>query len=349
MSETSPETSRNEQEGLPSDKPRVYSELEIKADSEQATDAVPQPKDVYLTGGGDYEMERVRKAISRAGAESVDKRVSWEDADIATYQEEAEQILQDGNTPVAVELRGAEQVPGVVDIDHHNEKSARPASITQVLERLGLNPTLADRLAAANDAEYFAGMDKVVATKLTQIREKLEAAGIDEAIIEQRLEGSKRWMQYMVDRVRRKDREAQGVTETMEDEAEAAISDAQYGANGLVLVSITADRPSTVTDRLHYTWEDGKEKLIVVCNSDKPEKEVWFYGSGKLAQTVREHFLALKDEQMQDGSRQGNEFHAWGGGSGFGVEGENAFCGVVARNPQEVIDFISSLHAGETS
>lgn len=318
-------------------------DIQPEAEISEPEGAEKKSEEVYLLGGKDYEMARVKKALDRTGTPYEDLGLDWEAADIDRYREEIQRIIAEGNTPVAVELRGADQIPGVVEIDHHNEKSDRPASISQVLERIDDPGNLADRLAAANDAKYYAGMEAVVEEKLTRLDQKLTADGYDEATRTARVEGSRKWLEMMIQRVRSKDREAQGVTPEMEAEAEEAIDNAERGPNGLVTVKVTGDRPSPVTDRLHYTWPNGKENLVVVCNSDKALKEVWFFGAGDLSKEVRDHFVDLKEQRLaQDPQTGSNEYHAWGGGSGYGNPSESAFCGVVAGDPQEVINYITS-------
>lgn len=292
-------------------------------------------KDVFLLGGSDYEMDRIRKMISRRGAESVDRDVSWEGADIKSYKEDIDRILSEGKTPVAIELRDADKVPGVVEIDHHNQNSEKPASISQVLERLGVEPSLVNRLAAGNDAGYYSGMEAVVKEQLSLLEQK--------GYTQEKLDRAADWMAKLMEMVRRKDRESQGVTEEMEAEAEAALEKVEYGPNGLVIVRLNGDRPSPVTDRLHYTWPEGRENLVVICNADKDMKEVWFFGNGALSQDTAGHFKQLKAERIaREPDSTSNEFHAWGGGTGFGKEDQSAFCGVVAANPDDVINYIEA-------
>ena len=72
---------------------------------------------VFLLGGKDYEMDRIRRVLRRSGTPYIDRDVTWEGADIKSYQEDIDRIIEEGNTPVAVELRGADQVEGVNPID----------------------------------------------------------------------------------------------------------------------------------------------------------------------------------------------------------------------------------------
>ena len=310
--------------------------------SETESDPLPSKKErrEFLLGGKDYEMDRVKKMLKRTGTPFVDRNVTWEGAEIQSYQDDIDRILDEGNTPVAVELRGADQVDVVEEIDHHNEKSNRPASILQVLEKLNIEPSLVNRLAGANDSGYYPAMEAVVAEEIARLEQKYDQAGLDEAKKQQKLERAAKWMSILVEGVRRKDREAQGVTEEMEQEAKEAIEHAEKGPNGLMIVRLNGDRPSPVTDRLHYTWQDGKQNLVVICNQDKDMAEVWFFGRGDYSKSLRDHYLEVQEREKEHGTRVGNEYHTWGGGAGSGSAEQDAFSAVVVRDPSEVIDFI---------
>lgn len=293
---------------------------------------------VFLLGGKDYEMDRIRRVLRRSGTPYIDKDVSWEGADIKSYQEDIDRILEEGNTPVAVELRGADQVEGVEVIDHHNEKSDRPASLLQVLEKLNIKTSLVNKLAAANDAGYIPAMNTVINEELS----RLEARGVSP----EKLDRTKKLLKVLKDGIRRKDREMQGVTEEMEVECEEAIKNMDLRDNGLVVVSITGDRYSPITDKLYDTWENGRQNLVVVCNSDKEEKEVWFSGRGDICKKVVEHFKAKKQERIAtipDEPERSGQYHSFGGGQGLGNRDSDAQCLVVATNPEEVISFIEEL------
>ncbi len=298
---------------------------------------------VFLLGGKDYEMDRIRRVLRRSGTPYIDRDVTWEGADIKSYQEDIDRIIEEGNTPVAVELRGADQVEGVEVIDHHNEKSDRPASILQVLEKLDIKPSLVNRLAGANDSGYYPAMEAVIEDELSGMEKRLSEQGVDDKKKQQKLFRAANWMSLLVDGVRRKDRENQGVTEQMEQEAETAIASAEHGPNGLVIVRLNGDRPSPVTDRLHYSWPEGKSNLIVVCNQDKDAAEVWFFGRGDYSKALRDNYLVVQEQQKQQGTRYGNEYHTWGGGTGYGSAEQDAFSAVVVRDPSEVIDFIINM------
>ncbi|MDP2651796.1 MAG: hypothetical protein Q8O94_01535 [bacterium] len=266
-------------------------------------------KDVFLLGGRDLEMYQIEKRLRRAGKEFVNRNLEW-GAKIDDYDDVVQQILGEGNTPVAVELGGADKAEGVVDIDHHNEKFDRPASIVQIMNRLGKPVRLVDEMIAANDSAYIPGME----AKMEEYRAELE-----ERYGHEKFEKLK---EKLINLIRCKDREMQGVTAEMEQQAEEAIAHAEHGPNGLVIVRLPHNKVSPVTDRLFSTWADGKENLLVVCKD-----EVDYFGRGDICKEVKE------------------KFSGWGGGKGYGDREKNGFCGVETSNPQEIIDFIIEQNA----
>ena len=59
--------------------------------------------------------------------------MSW-GAKIGDYDDEIQQILDEGKTPVALELSGVADVEGVVDIDHHGD-----AAISSSIKLIGFS------------------------------------------------------------------------------------------------------------------------------------------------------------------------------------------------------------------
>lgn len=311
---------------------------------------VPDSKgDVYVLGGEDLEMSRIRKRLNNAGAEVVDVNMRWEDASnqgVRAVSGEIESIQAEGKTPVTIELAGAAVLrPGAVEIDHHNERSERPPSITQVLERMGLAPVLKDKLVGANDAGYIPAMREVTNDILAKLEKRLsEVPAISDEERAGRLEGSRRWLDLMIDRVRREDRAAQGVTEEMELEAEEAIEHAEVDPEtGTMTVRISGDRCSPVTDRLFSQWPGGRQNLIVVASSGEDMQEVWFFGQGDQCVQISDHFLAKKAEKEAAGTKQGNEYHSFSGGAGRGKKEADGMALVVAQDPEEVLSFIKQI------
>ncbi len=255
------------------------------------TEERPQ-KDIYLTGGSDAEMKVIKKRLKKADQEYLDKNLKW-GAKIEDYSEEISKILEEGNIPVAIELAGAEKMEDVVDIDHHNEKSNRPASLLQVMERLNLKPSLFDELIAANDSGFIPAMEK----KIEQYRYQ----------IEDRPKGSKELFEELKNKwisvIRKIDRKEQGITEDQEKQAEEAIKTREdFFDNTLSIVRLPHSKCATVTDRLYGTYEN-----LFIPSGDGESN---FYGNGILCQELKEKY---------EGS--------WAGGSGLGDKYGNAYWG----------------------
>ncbi len=250
-------------------------------------DDVPQEKDVYLIGGSDAEMQLIKKRIKKAGQEYIDKDLKW-GAKAEDYSREISEILESGDVPVAIELAGAETIDGVVDIDHHNEKSNRPASLLQVMDRLGLKPSLFDELIAANDSAYIPGMEKKLEEHRYQIESKTGKDGFEKIKTK------------LIQLVRSKDREAQGITKEQEKQAEEAIQKREdlYN-NTLTIVRMPHSKSATVTDRAYGTYEN-----LFVPSEDGESN---FFGNGKLC------------KELHEGS--------WAGGSGLGSSNGKAYWG----------------------
>ena len=262
-----------------------------------------EKKDVFLLGGKDLEMYQIEKRLRRGGKEFVTRNLQW-GAKIDDYNDVVQKILEEGDTPVAVELGGADKIEGVVDIDHHNEKAARPASITQVMGRIGRLMSLVDEMVAANDSAYIPGMQ----AKMEEYRPQLV-----ERYGEEKFEKLKT---KLIELIRAKDRQIQGVTPEMEAESAEAIQKAEHGPNGLLIVRVSHGKMSAVTDRLFPTWPNGRENLIVVCKSNDSVKEISYLGRGDICKEVKE------------------KFSGWGGGKGYGNQDANAFAGCKTENFQ---------------
>ncbi|MEK7620978.1 MAG: hypothetical protein AAB395_01345, partial [Patescibacteria group bacterium] len=202
-----------------------------------------------------------------------------------------------------VELSGADKVEGVVDIDHHGEKSHRPAAISQVMDRAGLKMSFIDELVAANDSAYIPGME----TKIEEHRKDFEARiGLD---------GFERLKNKLINLIRAKDRQIQGITKEHEEQAEAAVKQLENSCGGLLtIVRMLHSKTATVADRLF-----GKYKNLIIISGDG---EINFYGDGKLCKDLQTKF---------EGS--------WSGGSGFGKEGENAYWGINS-DKSDILEYI---------
>ncbi len=304
----------------------------------------PSPAgDAYILGGADLEMSHIDKRLKRVGARVIGNMTTWEKADVNHRSELIEEAHTEGHTPVLIEHRGADDIRDVVHIDHHGENTHRPAAILQVLERVGFEPRFIDKVVAANDSGYIPGMEVFLDKEFRDVfMAKGLRAELDSATAESQYQAARA---RIIDSIRRQDRKAQGVTEQDEQEAEEALEHIE-DRDGLKIVALNGGRTSPVEDRLYSSWRDHKENLVVICASDKPEKEVWFFGPGDVCQKTLEHFAALKKQRIEadpnEPERRG-VYHTVGGGLGFGKADQIARCLVVAGDPEEVVQYIHGL------
>lgn len=229
---------------------------------------------VVFCGGYDAEMVEIIHVCREAGVEVIDHHLGW-GASVDSYKEEIAAAIEAGKTPVLVELSGADQVAGAIVVDHHNENAGKPASILQVLNLLGLEPTRRQQLIAANDCGYILGMLALGATP--------------EEVAEVRL----------------LDRSAQGITPEQESEAERAIAAATV-VNGVTIVKMAHSKTATVCDRL---FNPEKEQRLLILSEDGESN---FFGNGGLCLALQGKETG---EKTAEGYTIYDHFGGWVGGN----------------------------------
>ncbi len=140
--------------------------------------AIDKKKAIFLLGGYDLEMWEIKKVLKDAGFDFFDKGLSWDNATLDAYKEEIENLTD--KHFYAVELNINEEKDTlyrqykdrITIIDHHGKYNDQKASLLQVLELLGKEPTKNHELIAANDSRYIDGMKCIGATedKIEHIR-----------------------------------------------------------------------------------------------------------------------------------------------------------------------------------
>lgn len=268
-----------------------------------------EPKDVYLMGGTDLEMYQTKKRLSRSGEGLIDKNLRW-GAKIEDYANEIQEILSEGNTPVAIELANAATVDGVIDIDHHGEKASRPSALAQVMERMGKPMSFIDQLVAANDSGYIPGMRQFFKEHRDELLKKYSPDRVDK--LEEKL----------INLIRAKDRQMQGVKLEDEARAEEAIATAERTSEGLIITRIPSGKWSPIADRLFSSWPNGRQNLIAICFSENEEKHFYYFGRGDICKELKDYYKG------------------WGGGTGYGNIEKDGFSGCITKDPDEVIKFI---------
>lgn len=209
-----------------------------------------QGQKVFFIGGADAEMKEIVRVLTERGESFIDAGLGW-GASVESYKDEIDAALAAGDQPVLIELTGASEIAGAIDVDHHGSRSGEPASIIQVLSLLGIEPSRKQLLIAANDSGFIPGM---------------VAAGASAAEIAE---------------IRALDRSAQGITPEQEAQAVEAIESRKVDGH-LTVVSLAHSKTATVTDRLF-----GEYDQLIVLSGDG---EVNFFGDGELCSHLKEKF-----------------------------------------------------------
>lgn len=214
-------------------------------------------------GGYDLEMLEIKKILKEMKLNFTDKKLSW-GAKLSDYKN---YFTDNSITYVGIELEEDIEPPmNYHSIDHHNKRSAEPASIEQLALLLNIKLNRYQQLVAANDKGYIPAMKAMEAT-----REEIAM-------------------------VRRADRQAQGVTEEMEQIAEKEIQNTE-NKNGITVLKTILKKFSPIVDRLET------DKLIVYN-----EETLNYYG--KNASKLNLLFKNLVDEKKAYSGGNDNGF--WG-------------------------------------
>ena len=209
-------------------------------------------KKVFFLGGIDAEMNEIISVLKLHNMEFYNKNLGW-GAAASAYKDEIDEAIKNGEMPCLIELEIDISLPqgGVIIIDHHDKRAGQPASILQVLNLLGLEPTRWQQLIAANDSAYIPGMIRINASE------------------------------EEIAKVRAADRSAQGITSEQEEMAEEAISNREEEGL-LTVVHLPHSKCATVTDRLFGQYDN-----LLILSEDG---EVNFFGDGALCATLKERF-----------------------------------------------------------
>lgn len=250
----------------------------------------------FFLGGNDLEMKTIKDLLDKLGVAYSDKNISWKKAatvGVSVYGDEIEKIVKEGRTPVIIELKKDARLPkNTIEIDHHNENAGKPASILQVCELLGVEPTRKMQLIAANDSGYIPAMMEMGASKeeIAQIR-------------------------YL-------DRVAQDITPEQEKQAEEAIAGAQEFC-GVTVIKMPHSRTATVADRL---FNPNKPQNLLIISGDG---ETNYYGPEDICRKLQGNKIGERPAPWDPNQTEVlyDHFGGWTGGDGLGKEGGTAFWG----------------------
>ena len=189
-------------------------------------------KSIFLLGGHDLEMVTIKKILENKKCRVEDNNLSW-GAGLSSYQEIFN--LEDPELKIyGIELKDdiACKDPRYVRIDHHDDYSYKKSSLEQIAEIIEHKLTGEEELIAANDKGYIPAMEKAGATK------------------------------KQIEEIRRKDREAQGVSEEECKQAVEAIVKKEELENGVIWVHTEPELKHLVDQLYPY-----KSLIITSFNS----------------------------------------------------------------------------------
>lgn len=258
----------------------------------------------FFLGGADAEMVAIKELLDKQGVAYSDAKLAW-GASTSKYGDEIEKVVKEGKTPVIVELAIDSDIPeSTINVDHHNENTGKPASILQVCELLGVQPTRKMQLIAANDSGYIPAMLELGASKeeIAQIR-------------------------YL-------DRAAQGITPEQEKQAEEAIAEAREVC-GVTVIKMAHSKTATVTDRL---FDPDKPQNIAIFSADG---EVNYFGPEDICRKLQGNKTGERSAPWDPNQTEVlyDHFGGWIGGAGIGKEGGTGFWGGYP-NHTEALEFI---------
>lgn len=258
----------------------------------------------FFLGGADAEMVAIKELLDKQGVAYSDAKLAW-GASTSKYGDEIEKVVKEGKTPVIVELAIDSDIPeSTINVDHHNENAGKPASILQVCELLGVQPTRKMQLIAANDSGYIPAMLELGASKeeIAQIR-------------------------YL-------DRAAQGITPEQEKQAEEAIAEAREVC-GVTVIKMAHSKTATVTDRL---FDPDKPQNIAIFSADG---EVNYFGPEDICRKLQGNKTGERPAPWDPNQTEVlyDHFGGWIGGAGIGKEGGTGFWGGYP-NHTEALEFI---------
>ena len=215
---------------------------------------------LFLLGGYDLEMMTIKQMLEgRKDCVVLDKHLRWNNAKLSAYREDLH-LYQEYDV-FGIELQEDIPLPhNYYRIDHHNDWAHKPSALEQVASVIGVKLNRDQQLIAANDRGYIPAMQAIEAT--------------EEEIAD----------------IRKRDRKAQGVTESDETLAEQSLAQnlSRYGS--LIVVKSLTSRFSPICDRLF-----PYQRLIIYTNS-----EWMYYGEGK-AELVKQLAGDIEQKKIYHG------------------------------------------------
>ena len=241
----------------------------------------------FVLGGNDAEMERIREVLSAQHIPWIQPVRGWGSKEFGPEQIGAEGMAP-GTRVVFVECAPSADYPRVrahVVVDHHGDNAGLPASLTQVLDLLNVEPTRWDIVVAANDSGWIPGLQAMGATP-----EEMTA-------------------------VRAADRAAQGIEDWHEQEAALALKRPVEMVGNVRIIRMPHSKCAPVGDTLAIEAIANGQPVpqYLVLSGDG---EANFSGDGALAQALFEKYRepnAARAWAGGSGLGKAGETAYWGG------------------------------------
>ncbi|MCH8941913.1 MAG: hypothetical protein IIA48_05685 [Bacteroidetes bacterium] len=220
---------------------------------------------VFFLGGQDAEMLTIRDILREHNLNFHDKDLKW-GAKLSDYKEELKEINED-QTAVLIELTIDIPVPeNAIIIDHHNEKENKPSSLEQIADLLNIKLNRWQQLIAANDRGHIRALKEICASE------------------------------NEIKKIRRKDKDAQGVTEKDEELAEESIKKFNTKKNHITVIKSLTDKFSPITDLMY-----GKTDKLLIYN----DNSLLYIGNGKPKLIKKYKNLVDKQKAFYGGGEKG--------------------------------------------
>lgn len=229
-------------------------------------------KKIFLLGGYDLEMLEIKKILNENNIQYEDEKLSWENAKISAYNQKLEKYIMDNVVIYGIELEADIKLPEkYMEIDHHGKNDDKPSSLEQIAKILNIELSREQKLIAANDGRYISGMKNLCATKKE------------------------------IDDIRKRDREAQGITE--EDELLAKKSFEIACDNKSNLIYSKTSKFSAVSDLAYKNFNNyviynnskivfysfNQQDILDFFKSQNIEESTYYYGGGEFG------FIGIKE------------------------------------------------------
>jgi hypothetical protein len=216
---------------------------------------------IFFLGGYDAEMVTIKDILKEKNLSFFDNNLKW-GAKLSEYKKELSELSSD-QIPVFIELNLDIDYPEkTIIIDHHGDKAGKDkkTSIEQVAELLNIELNRKQKLISANDKDYIWGMMDLGATE------------------------------EEIKHIRKRDREAQGVTE--DDEINAELSIQHYLkrlSKNVVLIYSLTEKTSPIIDRIYKYYIH----IFIISPSDI----LTYSGTGKGVELLKDYYDELKKDK----------------------------------------------------